>query len=466
MADSPAGPSNEEWEQILDAVTIGSVVPVIGPSMVTVVHPDTDEIVPLYSYLAPQFASKLGLSEPERFEALGPVVQEYFAQPDAPAAAVPAKLMPMFRELEFEPMAPLAELARITDFDLYITTTADFLMQRALDRERMSFVGQDHTIRFVPSGRSESPFDLPDRWTGPILYHLLGDATGKDFAVWDEDYVEFVCALIEKREGLRNLFHELQECTLLLLGSPSEDWIVRFLLRTAFGRRLSEHPQAPYIASRNEVDSPLAFFVRTTMKKSIVIPGDPCDFAIELGARWRARKGVAQNDEDFIAKLPEYANRHSVFISYAHEDLAVAAKLARALLALGVDVWLDKRRLKGGDHYESALENAVKHDCGFFVSLISSATEADAGRERFVHKERDWAAQRQTGNALFYIPFAIDLPTGDFPQREPLPISFRSGGDADPVHVHRYDPHDLKSFAVYLRSKVDERRRLGRQPRR
>ncbi|MSU48625.1 MAG: TIR domain-containing protein [Opitutus sp.] len=39
----------------------------------------------------------------------------------------------------------------------------------------------------------------------------------------------------------------------------------------------------------------------------------------------------------------------AVFLSYAHEDMAVALRIADALRGAGLEVWLDQNELRGGD---------------------------------------------------------------------------------------------------------------------
>src|SRR6185437_9988038 len=99
---------------------------------------------------------------------------------------------------------------------------------------RPGFSAERGVIRFHPSGnpnrtsdaplsgRIDSPCDLPATFSGTLIYHILGDYnTLPDFAVWEEDYMEFICGLLEHRDTLSNLFRLLGSRDLLLLGAPS-----------------------------------------------------------------------------------------------------------------------------------------------------------------------------------------------------------------------------------------------------
>jgi hypothetical protein len=101
--------------------------------------------------------------------------------------------------------------------------------------------------------------------------------------------------------------------------------------------------------------------------------------------------------------------RGAVFISYAREDEAAAAKLVAGLQAAGCTVWYDRERLQAGQHWHNSLEDEVKRGCGLFLSVISRTTEGT--RESYYHLERNWAAtraERLAHDEEFYIPVVID----------------------------------------------------------
>lgn len=94
---------------------------------------------------------------------------------------------------ELEVPAPLAQLAEIRRFKLFVCTTFDPLLARALDR--VHGAGSTATLAYSP----ERTADLPQGWelaTGPLVFHLLGRvSTEPSYAVTDEDVLEFFHAL-------------------------------------------------------------------------------------------------------------------------------------------------------------------------------------------------------------------------------------------------------------------------------
>lgn len=445
--------SERDWRDLLRRIHNHQVIPVVGPGLVTVADPATGEQIPLYRHLAPALARGLGLENPERFVSWNDVARAHLLR-GGKRGLVYDELRELLDQVKDAPPPALLALASITDFDLFISSTPDGLLAQALTRQRPGFSSKRDVIRFHPQGLSEGSSDLPPSFAGPLLHHILGDAdTYPDFAVWEEDYMEFICGLLEKADTLENLFRVLKSRHLLLLGAPSEDWIVRFFLRVARQRRLSDRDQLDYLADQPaSLGDPMILFFDQAVKTTRVIAGPPAEFVQALERAWREKYGAAGSDEDFLQRMPAETPRGAVFLSYSRDDLSAAVKLARALETAGVPVWMDKLRLEAGANYERSLQNEVKDACSFFVSLISKATEADPAR--YVHRERDWAAQRHVDGFVFYLPLVLDLDEGTQPQLEPE--CFRQ------IHCERWNDATLGNFARRMRELVDEFRTAGR----
>jgi hypothetical protein len=78
--------------------------------------------------------------------------------------------------------------------------------------------------------------------------------------------------------------------------------------------------------------------------------------------------------------MPDAMPRGAVFLSYSRDDVPAVRELVRGLRAAQVPIWVDKQRLVAGANYRRSLEFEVKHQCSFFLSVISGATESDASR--------------------------------------------------------------------------------------
>jgi len=462
MPDTTSQFSDREWRTLLREIHSGNVIPVVGPGLVTITD-SAGASMPLYRHLAPQVASDLGLPDPEQYTTFNAVARDFLLDGGERRELYIAVGCIMDR-LQAPIPRSLLDLASITDFELFIAGTVDPLLARAVAKARPGFSLDRNVIRFHPagnpnrsqqaplSGSMESPCDLPARFPGALVYHILGDVnTSPDFAIWEEDYIEFIFGLIENRDTLENLFRLLKTRDLLLLGAPSDDWIVRFFLRVARGKRLSDSPRRGYLAdSRESLGETMVLFIDKAVKATRIIEGTPAEFVSELAQRWRSAYGATTDVEAFLQRQPEDMPRNSVFVSYSRDDFDVTVRVAQALAAAGVPIWLDRQRLKVGENYDRSLEHAVKSDASFFLSIISKATESDA--TRYVHKERGWAAQKHVDGYVFYLPLVIDDTT--VVKLEP------------PCFAHTDREHlsdeTLPGFVARVRQLVEEFRDSGR----
>ena len=98
----------------------------------------------------------------------------------------------------------------------------------------------------------------------------------------------------------------------------------------------------------------------------------------------------------------------AVFLSYASEDAEAARRIAGALQAAGIEVWLDQSELRGGDAWDRQIRERI-HQCRLFIAVISSHTEnRDEG---YFRHEWNLAVERthhMAENRAFIVPVAID----------------------------------------------------------
>ena len=124
----------------------------------------------------------------------------------------------------------------------------------------------------------------------------------------------------------------------------------------------------------------------------------------------------------FAAKSPNVsAPSKAVFISYAHEDVAAASRIAEAIRSQGVEVWFDQSERRGGDAWDAKIRHQIK-TCGLFLPIISANTQAR--REGYFRLEWRLADQRthQMGkSAPFIVPVCID---GTRDEEADVPDSF------------------------------------------
>ncbi|MCU7810705.1 MAG: TIR domain-containing protein, partial [Candidatus Thiodiazotropha sp. (ex Notomyrtea botanica)] len=334
---------------------------------------------------------------------------------------------------------PLINLAGIGHFNLFVSTTFDDLLERSINQVR--FNGQARTLvipyspKHIPSDRSVSEALSSGR---PVVFQLFGSCKNPlQFALTDGDMVEYMHALQSAEYCPKRMFDELYERPLLLLGNRFPDWLTRLFLRMT--RKIPlDHRDVPkqYVADTETTEDPaLKFFLRHfTTNTELVEELDPISFTRRLVEKWQEKYG----DETDLSSTPETLDatekpmpRNSVFISYCSttinedvsEDSQIALKIRDALEAAGINVWLDKHQLQGGDEYERKIQRYIK-TCSLFMPLVSEITESRSSG--FFRKEWSWALNRLpdfTGaDRQFLFPIAI----GDIdPYNAAVPEEFK-----------------------------------------
>jgi len=437
----------DAWDDLLNYIEERRVIPIVGPDLLRV---QTDRgLMPLYEWLAGKLATRLQVDAsllPQPLT-LNDVVCSYLGQRGRREEAY-TRLRSIMRENEFEPPAVLRQLAQITDFDLFVTTTFDPLLEKAINAERYGGQPMSEVIAYAPNRVADLPAER-GQLQRAVVYHMLGRLSASPtYVVSDEDMLEFICALQSEHLTPEKLFHELEHNHLLLIGSDFSNWLARLFLRMAKRKRLSDPRDVGEVLADDHTlqDGRLVAFLQQVSVRTRVYGGAEA-FVAELHARWMKRNGGSQAGAGGAAApqrfLPPSRDmpENAVFISYAREDLPAVQRLKAALDAAGLVTWFDLDRLEGGDDYDRKIRANIAR-CSYFVPVVSSTTQRRF--EGYFRREWSYAVDRSLNiadGAVFILPVCID----DTPEAEALvPEKFRSlhmsrlpGGEPTPEFLRR-----------------------------
>jgi len=224
-----------------------------------------------------------------------------------------------------------------------------------------------------------------DRREAPAVYHLLGKlSAAPEFAVSDEDVLEFITSLQSDVHRPNLLFDEMRGSHLLVIGAALPEWLSRFFLRVTKARQLSlaRSEKEILVDPPAQHDERLVSFIRNFSYGTRLVDCEPAGFVAELHRRWmasgRSRSPAApatlQATRETETAQPESMRPGSVFLSYAKEDLQSVLNFKAALDRAGIDAWLDKERLEAGDLYDQKIRRFIK-TCAVFIPVISRNTE-------------------------------------------------------------------------------------------
>lgn len=413
------------WNQLLGYIEAGNVVPVVGEGLLEIESESGRRF--LYASLARSLADYLGVPTDDLTEdpSLNEVACRYLeSSREARRDDIYFALKQIMPGPEALPVpAPLAKLARIRNFRLFVSTTFDSMLAQALDE----VAGYPATQVFAYS--PERVVDLPSQWQDSrprTVFHLLGRlSTEPSYAVTDEDVLELFHALQSENRQPERLLDCLDKAHLLILGCRFDNWLARFFLRTTVRKRLCVATGTDYLAdSRTLADPQLMRFLRSfSARTKLFESGGAIEFVNELSRRWTERHPDGQSSPPPDAEVPELAPG-TIFLSYASEDLAVAQRIQLALGEVGiVDVWLDKTHLAWGDRWEPKIERCIEQ-CAFFLPIISGHTLTRKRR----HFRTEWRlaekeALKANLTASFLLPVVVDQTGQDHPA---IPEAFRA----------------------------------------
>ncbi len=441
----------DAWDDLLNYIEERRVIPIIGPELLRV---QTERgLRPLYEWLAEKLAARLSVDVAELPQpvTLNDVMCCYLGQHGRREEAY-TRLRSIMREVEFEPSQALRQLAQITDFDLYVTTTFDPLLETAINLERYGGQPTTEVIAYAPNRVADLPTER-SQLQRPVVYHLLGRLSASPtYVLSDEDMLEFICALQSEHLTPEKLFHELEHNHLLLIGSDFSNWLARLFLRMAKRKRLSDPRDFTEVLADDHLsqEGRLVSFLQQVSLRTRVYAGAEA-FVAELHAHWSARQraaapasGAAASPQRFLPPARDMPD-NAIFLSYAREDLPAVQRLKAALDGAGFTTWFDLDRLEGGDDYDRKIRANIGR-CSFFVPIISASTQHRL--EAYFRREWRYAVDRSRNIAeggVFILPVCID----DTPESTALvPEQFKAlhilrmpGGEPSPEFLRRL--HDL-----------------------
>jgi hypothetical protein len=437
---------DDAWDDLLSFIEERRVIPIIGPELLQVATDRGPRL--LYDWLAEKLASRLNVDVaqlPQPYT-LNDVVCWFLGARGRREEAY-VRLRGILKDAAFEPPQALRRLAAIPEFDLFVSTTFDPLLESAVNLERFSGSQFTEVLSYSPNRVVDLPSER-DRLQRPVVYHLFGRLSASpSYVISDEDLLEFICALQSEHLAPEKLFHELEHNHLLFIGSNFSNWLARLFLRMAKRQRLSDPRDVGEIMADNHTsgDERLVSFLQQVSVRTRIYVGAE-RFVDELHQRLAARRKPSSNagNADAPARFLPPAREmpdNAVFISYAREDLPAVQQIKAGLESAGITVWFDMDRLEVGDDYDRKIQRNIAR-CSYFIPVVSATTQRRL--EGYFRREWSYAIDRvrnMADGALFILPATIDATSA---AEALVPDKFKAlhftqlpGGTVPPEFVQR-----------------------------
>ncbi|MCR9246512.1 MAG: TIR domain-containing protein [bacterium] len=318
-----------------------------------------------------------------------------------------------------------------------VTSCHDPLMEQALvaagKRPTVSFYHYRGAHEDLVQGDDSGP-------DTPVLYHLYGHVKDKESLVLTErELLDFLAALSSKNPKLpHDLSAALSEARcFLFLGFGLKHWYLRILLHVLKVLRRSglAFVSESLDGSGQDGFQNTVLFYSESFGRVQVYEQDMAGFLGELRDRYVATKGpeaaapvtnvsgggavppavaTADGEDDdsesevMLARAEPGGDRATVFICHASENAEIARRIHDELERKGLDPWLDKDDLRGGDQWSPLIEKTID-ESDFFLLLNSAELAAKTKERAFVNKEINIALESKKWRRSEYIvPVCLD----------------------------------------------------------
>jgi TIR domain/SIR2-like domain len=419
---------DDAWDDLLSFIEERRVIPIVGPELL-MVRTDAGPRL-LYDWLAEKLARRLNVdvSLLPTPCTLNDVVCAFLGARGRREEAY-VRLRGILKDAAFEPPHALRQLAAIPEFDLFVTTTFDPLLEAAINMERFGGAASTEVLSYAPNRVVDLPSER-DQLVRPVVYHLFGRLSASPtYVISDEDLLEFIFALQSEHLAPEKLFHELEHSHLLFIGSNFSNWLARLFLRMAKRQRLSDPRDVGEILAddhSSQDERLVAFLQQVSVRTRIYVGAER--FVDELTGRLAARRKAATpavaaaGPARFLPPERDMPD-NAVFISYAREDLAAVQQIKADLEAAGVTTWFDMERLEAGDDFDHKIQRNIAR-CSYFIPVVSATTQRR--HEAYFRREWNYAldrARNMADGAVFILPVTVD---GTAAETALVPDRFRS----------------------------------------
>jgi len=416
------------WKPLFNMISTGGIIPVIGDDLSIISLSDEDiertpklknHVIPemstkkdfrinLYCYLSVLLAEDFELELEEGEKCLNDVVLRILdiKKPnDQEVVAAISKLYNNIRNDQFF-LEPFVQLVKIPAFKTYITVNFDDFLERSFRNLDVDFNKPlNLSLPSLESDRNEIVETLPK------VFNMLGTIREKNFALTDEDFLEYIFFIKEKGESefiFNQLLKSIEDKSFLLIGCSFPNWLMRFFIRIISNEPFSKKNKSKFIADdKTPTDTALTTFLEFFNVKIVNISQkkftNSLDFVNQLSREWE-KLGFNRRRE------PIY--KEEIFLSYSRKDFHFVKRVCNEFENQGVKVFIDKIGLNVGDVHDPILkEKTIKH-CDYFIPFISKNSISD--NESYAKKnEWKWAIARRVINEegmrnSFIKPYIID----------------------------------------------------------
>lgn len=445
----PQKKEERRWNELIDAVMDGRVIPVIGPDFLVDEEPDSEgNINNLHQQIIDIIASAYEIkSNPRSFSQLvydKDFIYETNSDKEAIYMLINHILTQAVEEKKLRPSHALQKLILLRKFPFVITTSftpvVEMAMQAAWPEKEVRVLqfrnDPEHDLK-VGKGDIESELDMET----PTVYYMFGKHCDEPrYVVTDLDMMEFCRRWIAGGTNVpRVLTEALKKRYLLVLGNNYSDWLFRFIW---YSIRPTTEIMKSSLMVNDKMDRPLMEFL---VRLQTFIEKDPRHVISEIEER------VSKRLEELKKDKTGHQYDTDVFISYSRRDSEIAKRIYDALTEVGIRAWYDIRDIPGGSSWKQTFLKGVLNT-RLFIPILSSNVAKEFMHPHEYREEWRQAASmaRKMGGVDFIWPLA-EQGFDFYNEQISLPEEFRV------KNASWYTiADDFRAFAMEVKRKVEE----------
>lgn len=381
-------PDETYWNQLIEEIIEGNVVPVVGAEMLVENCPN------IHKEIVGALAKKLGVTGNVMSFSELVFHRDYRPKADSIYLYVSSYL----KQKPLVPSQLLKKLLSFRQLPFVITTSFTPVVENAM----RDIWGSDlRVLRFGnnPSNNGDIRDEADLRC--PTVYYMFGKYcdSPRRFALTDTDMLDYCSSWLSDTLGRKpvNLASALAGKYLLMIGNNYSDWLFRFIWYS-----LRKDKMGQGMVAYDDVDDSFLHFLSRT---NAFARQNPAEVVDQIEKRLERRM---QENED--AKFSKPENNADIFISYSRRDAEVAEKLYAAFTRLGKKVWYDRNNLSLGSHFMEEINQSIR-TARYFVPVLSKNITEERNAPHVYRREWDTAIDVAISLGRTYI---IPLAPEDF----------------------------------------------------
>jgi hypothetical protein len=415
--------NDRDWRTLVHNIMAGNCILVLGPDLAR--EKTRDGYRTLSEILANEFAGELEkdrkVFNPNDLPATAQQYADFTSEEDLRLDTVE-----FYNKRQSDVESPYTDLAHIP-FQLVVNATPDTLLIRALEKAGKPYDDAYYNYRGKPVEMAV--------WNSrekPLIYYLYGSVKDHDSLVISEKHLlEFLVAVTAKDPPIQNnIMSEFRnkDRSFLFLGFGFRNWYLRILLYVLLDSKANNIEktsrsfaleQAP-LQDESSLQE-IAFLFKDNLKISfsdITVE----EFVAELRKRCESESpgesptpapasvSVPEGSPPVSTDLEAPSDGPTVFICHASEDKQMALKIWERLKQAGLNPWIDKEGIRGGDQWDQLLEKQIR-GVDYFLVVQSGAMADKAKQKSYVNKEIKLALEEQLkfpDQIAFILPVKIE----------------------------------------------------------